>query len=301
MAAEPTALIRIRTPAKINLGLRVLGRRPDGFHEIETVFAAVDLYDDLEFRRSEENRVRLTWAAPDQGFQAGDLDGGESNLVVRAVRALERARGFRARLNIHLTKRIPVAAGLGGGSSDAAAALVGVNRLCHLDFSPAELAVLGAELGSDVPFFLGPPCALGRGRGEQLEARALFQDWWGALICPPIALKAGDIYAALDLTDRLPVPDTPHSLDGDGFFDAIGRLRNDLEKAVISRAPVVLYWCKRLMALGAQSAFVSGSGPTVVGIFRTPLDRRQLDELDTDDAQTFIVRPVGTPLAMVIG
>ncbi|HUU44618.1 MAG TPA: 4-(cytidine 5'-diphospho)-2-C-methyl-D-erythritol kinase [Acidobacteriota bacterium] len=301
MATEPTALCRIRAPAKINLGLRVLGRRPDGFHEIETTFAAVDLYDDLECRRTDDDRVRFTWEAPDPGFHAGDLDAGESNLIVRAVRALERARGFRAGLKIHLTKRIPIAAGLGGGSSDAAAALVAVDRLYHLGIPPTDLAVVGAELGSDVPFFLGPPCARGRGRGEQLEPRKLFRDWWGALVCPPLALKAGDIYAALDLTDRPSVPDTPQSLDGDGFFDAIGRLCNDLQKAVISRAPVVLYWCERLMALGAQGAFVSGSGPTVVGIFRTPPDRRKLDELNTDDAQVFIVRPVDTPLAMVIG
>ena len=301
MATELTAVCRIRTPAKINLGLRVRGRRPDGFHEIETTFAAVDLYDDLVCRRTDDGRVRLTWNAPDPHFRAGDLDNGESNLIVRAVRALERACGFEAGLEIHLTKRIPVAAGLGGGSSDAAAALVAVDRLYGLKMPPAELTAVAAELGSDVPFFLGSSCALARGRGEQLEPRKLFRDWWGVLVCPPLALKAGEIYAALDLTDYPPVPDTPHSLDGDGFFDAIGRLRNDLEKAVISRAPVVLYWCKRLVALGAQGAFVSGSGPTVVGIFRTPPDRRKLKDSEPGGAQVFIVRPVDTPTAIVIG
>jgi 4-diphosphocytidyl-2-C-methyl-D-erythritol kinase len=291
----------VRTPAKINLGLRVLGRRPDGYHDIETTFVAVDLYDDLEFSRTSEAGVNLTWTAPDPDFRANDLDDGESNLIIRASRLVEQKCGFSARLRIHLTKRIPVAAGLGGGSADAAATLAALNRLYGLGQGSQELADWALELGSDVPFFLGGPGAVGRGRGEILEPASLFSGWWAVLICPPLALASADIYGALDLTDRPSVPDTPQGLNGDGFFSAIGRLRNDLQDAVIGRAPVVAYWCRELVALGAVGAFVSGSGPTVVGVFRTPPAPRQLEELRTEATQVFVVRPLASSMAMVIG
>lgn len=291
----------MRAPAKINLGLRVLGRRPDGYHDLLTTFAAVDLYDDLTFRRTGGDEVHLTCEPADPDRSSGTLDTGESNLILRAVRLVEEARGFRAGLEIHLTKRIPIAAGLGGGSSDAAATLVAINRLFDLQEPPAVLAEWGAALGSDVPFFLGPPCAIGRGRGERLTPWISHATYWATLVCPNIALSAGEIYAALDLTTPAPVVDTLHSFDGEEFFTAIGHVHNDLEEVVRGRAPIVSYWCEQLKALGAQGAFVSGSGPTVVGIFRESPEYGRLADCKRGDERLFIVRPVGTPMALVIG
>lgn len=291
----------VRAPAKINLGLRVLGRRPDGYHELLTTFAAVDLYDDLTFRRTGGDGIHLTWELADPDLPAETFDTGESNLILRAVRLVEQARGFRAGLEIHLTKRIPIAAGLGGGSSDAAATLAAINRLFDLNEPSATLAEWGAALGSDVPFFLGPPCAIGRGRGERLTPWVIPESYWAALVCPNIALSAGEVYAALGLTTPAPVADTPHSFDGEGFFTAIGHVHNDLEEVVRHRAPIVSYWCEQLIALGAQGAFVSGSGPTVVGIFRESPEYGRLVERKRSDERLFIVRPVDTPMALVIG
>ena len=154
--------LRLRAPAKLNLYLRVLGKRPDGYHEIETLFERIDLADELTIE-PHPDQLLLTCDAP-------ELSCGEDNLILKAARLLQQVGGTHQGARLHLIKRIPIAAGLGGGSSDAAATLLGLNRLWGLGLTPSRLRELGASLGSDVPFFLADaPWAIGRGRGEVCE------------------------------------------------------------------------------------------------------------------------------------
>jgi len=291
----------VLAPAKINLGLRILGKRPDGYHELETTFVAVDLYDQLSFGRTGTGGFILTCESADPDQPVADLDTGEGNLITRAVRLVERDCSLTANLTVHLVKRIPIAAGLGGGSADAAATLMAMNRLYALRRSPDQLAAWAEQLGSDVPFFLGSPCAFGTGRGERLQPRAIFASWWAVLACPDLLLPTREVYAALDLTSPPESSHVSHCLAGEGFFAALVRIHNDLEPVVIRRVPEVLYWRTQLQEMGAAGVYVSGSGPTVFGIFRQPPDHESVELRRREGARLFVVRPVDTPLALVIG
>src|SRR5262245_47408599 len=151
--------VLVRAPAKVNLFLEVLGKRADGYHDLESLMVAVSLYDSLEFRPAPNGNVRLWCNQP-------TLSSGPDNLVCRAADLLTRHVGYEGGASIHLWKRIPLTAGLAGGSTDAAATLVGLNRLWGLGLKWTDLARLGAELGSDVPFFFSTPAAWCEGRGE---------------------------------------------------------------------------------------------------------------------------------------
>jgi len=293
----------ILAPAKINLGLRVLGKRPDGFHEIRTTFVALDLYDRLTFTKKISGGVRLDWdPTPVVERERLDFPLDERNLIVRAIRLLEERAGHGFDVAISVHKRIPTAAGLGGGSSDAAAALVGIDRLYGLGLSPHELAECAARLGSDVPFFLGGPAAVGEGRGERLRPVALYREWWAILVSPPVALRAADVYGRLRLTS----PSGPSSLDfredGDGFFSALRQCRNDLEAVVTSRFPELLRWEDSLREAGAESTFVTGSGPTVVGVFRRQPGDLTVERIRARDERVRVIlaRPVTTKAALVV-
>ena len=291
----------IRAPAKINLGLRVLGKRADGFHDIETIFIAVDLYDELRIERRSEGGVCFHWRDGTAGCREQDIGADTDNLVVRAMHLVGRTCNADLNLDIDLIKNIPVAAGLGGGSSDAAAALLAISNLYPELISTEALSRFAAELGSDVPFFLDAPIAMGRGRGERLSSVSINTTFWVLLICPPLVSPTGSIYQALDLTCLPKMPHFPASLDGDGLFAALGRIHNDLQDVVIRRFPDVSCWLEWLKSLGAEGAYVSGSGPTVFGIFR---NRPPIDLVEAQCAlgvKLFVVRPVDTPKCMVIG
>ena len=192
-------MIRLRAPAKLNLFLRVLGRRADGYHEIETVFERLDLADALTFE-SHPDAVCLTCTDP-------SLSCGADNLILKAAQLLQRVSGTARGARIHLEKHIPIAAGLGGGSSDAAATLVGLNRLWGLGLDRAALQPLAAQLGSDVPFFLiDAPFAIGRGRGAACEPLPTSCRLTHVLVTPPHRLSTRDVYAGLVPEASLPVP-----------------------------------------------------------------------------------------------
>lgn len=250
--------------AKINLALYVLGKRPDGYHDIWTILQEVTLHDTLYFRR-DSAPLRLTTDQP-------ALAVGADNLVRRAARLLHERTGCPENVAIHLKKRIPVGAGLGGGSSDAAAALSGLNRLFQLGLSQAELAALGAELGSDVAFFLYGGAALATGRGEQIQPLAALPARWILLVNPGIHVSSGWAYKNLNLKltnfaalrNVLPKSDTP-VMTGDQRFPA----QNMLEEPVIRTYPVIRSIKGQLLERGAEWAMMSGSGSTVFGIFRS--------------------------------
>ena len=262
-------MLRLPAPAKLNLSLRVLGRRPDGYHEIETLFERIDLADELTFEPHEALALTCTDPA---------LSCGEDNLVLRAARALQQESGLTRGARIHLVKRIPIAAGLGGGSSDAAAALLGLNALWDLRWARARLAELGARVGSDVVFFLtDAPFAIGRGRGERCEPVAGARALAHVLAVPPERLATADVYAAWDreagpeIGLTVPAPSSSmvaHALHNGSLGELAKGLWNDLQPIAIRRCPVIATIQSLLCRLGCEGVSVSGSGPAVFGICR---------------------------------
>lgn len=257
-------------PAKINLGLHVLGKRPDGYHEVRTVLQKLDLRDRVTLTvRPRGLRVWCSHpAVPD----------GAANLAHRAAGRLLEEAGASAGCSVYIEKRIPVAAGLGGGSADAAAVLFGLNRLLGLGRSAEELESLAAELGADVPFFLGGPRALGEGRGDRLSALPPGPVRPVVLVKPPVSVSTAWAYGALNsgLTHP-PVKSkmsylSPAILGLPRGWDA---LRNDLEPPVAQAHPVVGELKSRLGERGAVFTLMSGSGPTVVGWFDDALRARR--------------------------
>ena len=193
--------LQIETPAKVNLFLEVLGKRSDGYHELESVMLSVGLFDTLSFSRPPHNAsdIQLSITSPaarragTENLNELPLDG--RNLIVRAAELIRQETGYAGGVQIALTKRIPMEAGLGGGSSDAAATLVGLNRFWDLGLSSAELHRLAAQLGSDVNFFLDSvPVALCRGRGEQIEPARLDRRWFGVIFKPTSGLSTAAVF-----------------------------------------------------------------------------------------------------------
>jgi 4-diphosphocytidyl-2-C-methyl-D-erythritol kinase len=265
-------LLGLPAPAKLNLFLRVLGRRPDGLHELETAFVAIDLADTLDLELLDDDRIE----------RRGDLTGpAEDDLAVRAARLLQSASGCDRGVRIDLEKRVPTGAGLGGGSSDAATALLALNRLWRLNWPREQLAQLALRLGADVPFFLQPGPALGQGVGERLTALELPARWY-ALIYPQVHVSTAEIFQSAELTEHLKRAKLSGFSEGgaairedrpeaecasQGVANAPEDLGNDLEPIVRRRVPEVDAAIRYLSEFG--SARMSGSGASVFAEFET--------------------------------
>ncbi|HZL88445.1 MAG TPA: 4-(cytidine 5'-diphospho)-2-C-methyl-D-erythritol kinase [Pirellulaceae bacterium] len=287
--------VLVHAPAKLNLFLEVLGRRPDGFHEIETLMGAVSIFDTLEFAPRTEGELRLScrWAGgigarnkrrePSGDVASattrdavGDLPQGEQNLVYRAVARLRDRCAVTGGADIRLHKRIPSAAGLGGASSDAAAALVAANAAWKLGCSPAQLAELAAELGSDIPFFLAGGFAICRGRGEQIES--IRGSRFHAVVArPPVGLSTADVYRRWRPgTPRGDVRRLQTSLAAGDWRTAKQRLVNGLQESATGLTPWVGRLTAALARLGCQAGQMSGSGSSCFGICRSARHARRL-------------------------
>jgi 4-diphosphocytidyl-2-C-methyl-D-erythritol kinase len=260
----------LRTSAKVNLALEVLGKRGDGYHEIATVLQAVDLFDRLTVDPDET--LSLNTDDP-------ELPTDDGNLVMRAARLLQKAAGVDRGARLRLHKRIPVAAGLGGGSSDAAAALTGLNRLWGLRWPRPRLQELAVELGMDVPFFLGTGRAVARGRGEQLATLPGGGGYALVLVNPRAPLSTKEVYG------RVPVGWHAEPTGTERVIEALRRrnvgvlaaaLTNNLERVVEPVLPVIGRMKAALLAAGALGAIMSGSGPTVFGLARSLDHARQI-------------------------
>ena len=272
---QPEAVV-LQTPAKINLFLEIVGKRPDGYHDLDSLMVAVDLYDELEFRESDGSQaVTLTCNQP-------ELSCGPENLVHRAATELRRKSGTKAGATIHLRKRIPMQAGLAGGSSDAAATLIGLNRFWNLGLSTAELAEIGAAIGSDVNFFLDGPCAWCTGRGEKVEPTKLGRQLDFVLASPSAGLSTAEVF------QRAKVPAKPQNgqgirdAAGHGDIDEIGRrLFNRLQEPAESLCPEIQTLRRQLEAANPVAVQMTGSGSTVFALCRDRTDAiRVASQLD---------------------
>ncbi len=236
--------VLVRAPAKVNLFLEVLRRRADGYHELATLMTAVSLYDTLRFRDDPSGSIRLRCDRP-------DLSAGPDNLVCRAAELLRRRTGRGLGADMRLWKRIPMQAGLGGGSSDAAAALAGLNALWRLGLSRAELAGLGSELGSDVAFFFAAPAAWCMGRGEKVEPLALGRPLDFVLVSPPVGLSTAEVFANVTPpADPLTGAEVRRAAEAGDVEELGRRLHNRLEEPAERLRPEVAAWRERLAVLG---------------------------------------------------
>lgn len=258
---------RLRALAKINLSLKVLGKRPDGYHELRTILQTISLADRLEVEftpgRGSEIRLSSNVEIP-------------NNLVVRAARLLMERAGVRGAVSLVLDKRIPAGAGLGGGSSDAAAVLLALPVLAGVNLELNELAGLAAELGSDVPFFLHGGTALGLGRGTELYPLPNPPSFRGILVAPEVPIATAEAYRALrrKLTSALQLPmiykfqTLSWSLDGGMSREEWSAFaENDFERFAFRRCPKLASIRRRLMKAGADPVMLSGSGSAIFGIF----------------------------------
>ena len=256
----------LRSLAKINLDLRVLHKRPDGFHEIRTVFQTISLADRLVIELQPARRTTITLAG---------APGIADNLIVKAAQALCDAARIRAAISFRLTKNIPMGAGLGGGSSNAAAVLLALPVLAGVVIPQTMLLRIAAQLGSDVPFFLHGGAAVGIGRGAELFPLAETPARHGLLVTSPVHVSTADAYRALNrgLTSA---PSEPDTSEFQGFVWGLGnRLSaewtasgaNDFEAAVFSLHPELRTVRNRLRHLGAKPALMTGSGSALFGLF----------------------------------
>jgi len=262
--AKVARVVRADAPAKINLTLEVLGRRDDGFHELRSLVIGIDFADEVLCRSSVEPGIALH-------CDYSSLNHGE-NLVVRAARSLADYCHRKPTLRIELHKRIPVGAGLGGGSSDAATTLRLCEFLWEIGLDRTELAAIGAELGSDVPLFFSLPSAVIEGRGERVSPIQLQWSGWGLLICPPNPVSTVDVYRAYRPDDS---GGFPSNTDRDILHAASAAelselLTNHLEPAVFRVCPAVYSLREALTILDLNSVHVTGSGSALYCLFDEP-------------------------------
>ena len=281
------AEVRLPAHAKLNLFLRVLAREADGYHGLETLFCLVDLADELRAERRDGRGVTIDVAGADVGPVA-------ENLAVRGAAAVLAATGERFAVHLTLTKRIPVRAGLGGGSSDAAAALLAVNRLAGDAVPRHELIQFAAKLGSDVPFFVaGAPLALGWGRGERLLRLPALPRAPALLLTPPLSIATADAYAWVDEAKQAAGRRGAVALDLDALstWGDIGRMAgNDFESAVFGRHAEVRAAFEALAGTRPLVCRMTGSGSTLFAVYRSARDR--------EDAQMMLGRKHGTLTAV---
>jgi 4-diphosphocytidyl-2-C-methyl-D-erythritol kinase len=258
--------LRMRAPAKINLGLEVIRRRADGYHDINTVFIPLDLYDEILLRLLDDGRIELRVEGNDE------LGAGPDNLCIRAAIALRERLGCEELgLDITLTKRIPMGAGLGGGSSDAASILLGAASLWG-DTQGVPRPILheiAASLGSDVPFFLLGGAAQASSRGEDLRPLDITLPYTVLLVNPGIHVPTPWAYGMVGRTDERPASDLPALIDQGMRSPELLRtaILNDFEPAIFNAHPLLAELKERLYAHGALFALMSGSGSTMFGLF----------------------------------
>jgi 4-diphosphocytidyl-2-C-methyl-D-erythritol kinase len=258
-------------PAKINAFLRVLGRRDDGYHEIETLVLPVTLADGVQVSPAEG--IQLTVA----GDRASEVPAGEDNLVLRATHALRDRLAEKRGAHVLLSKRIPVGAGLGGGSADAAATLRALDSLWGSDLGLEELMDVAAEVGSDVPALLHKGPVIARGRGERVKPTSLPKTWW-VLATQRFGVSSEAAYSLWD-EGGITGPDARDLLDAlaRGDLERAARLlSNDLEPVVKERHPEVAEARRALLDAGAVGTIMSGSGPTVAGLTRNAAHAEEL-------------------------
>ncbi|KMJ56644.1 4-(cytidine 5'-diphospho)-2-C-methyl-D-erythritol kinase [Alkalihalophilus lindianensis] len=251
----------VKAPAKINLSLDAIKKREDGYHEVEMIMTTVDLADRLDLTSTEDGKIKVDVS---EGFVPSD----HRNLAYQAASLLKERYQVKQGVSIYITKRIPVAAGLAGGSSDAAATLKGLNDLWSLGLSLDELATLGAEIGSDVSFCVYGGTALATGRGEIIKHIDSPPPCWVILAKPPIGVSTADVYKRLNVNEveHAKTEQMIEAIKNQDFKGICNHLHNVLETVTLDMHPEVRKIKEQMQRFGADGVLMSGSGPTVFGL-----------------------------------
>ena len=285
--------VTVRAPAKINLHLGVGARRADGYHPLDTVYQAVSLYDDVTVATS------AVWSVDVQ--PVGDVDVSEvpldeSNIAVKAGRLLAQHHGIERRASVGITKGIPVAGGMAGGSADAAATLVALDRLWDLQTSDEDLLAIAAQLGSDVPFALLGGTARGTGHGELVEPVADAGTWWWVVVPNVEGLATAEVYRAFDTHQTPPAVGAESVLAAlaGGDLDALAEaLHNDLQPVALELRPGLRETENDLVGSGVRATLLSGSGPTFLGLATDQDGAHVIREALLDAGHTGVVVATG--------
>jgi len=279
-------ILSLRAPAKINWFLKVLGKRDDGYHDLISVMQCVNLYDELTFEHADTIELISDMDIP-------PVD----NIVYRTASSLKKNTSYPKGAKITLLKNIPSGAGLGGGSSDAASTLMGLNRLWGLKLNNTELHAIAAEIGADVPFFLDGPCSLAERRGEKLSPLKIHSSAVLLLVKPSVSVSTAEAYASFDSGKVKKLTKKPNDIKllvqvfTRQDFNLYGNLfDNDLEPVVAARYPVIREIKTRLLNSGAIISAMTGSGSAVYGLFRN----REHAEKSADAMQSYWCRVVDT-------
>lgn len=282
--------LRVLAPAKVNLFLRIIGRRPDGYHLLDSLLVPVSLYDEITVAVTNgQQGITLTCDDP-------TIPCDETNLASKAAALLCREAGLQVRITLSLCKRIPAGAGLGGGSSDAAAVLKSLNTLLSLGLTDSQLCALATRLGADVPFFIPcRPMQVG-GIGEVLTEVSSLSVRWLVIVVPPFGVSTPWAYRRYDELEAIaPLLPRPSAFQSLGEKLPPLSLVNDLEKAVLPQYPLIGQLKDRLLHLGAEGALMSGSGSAVFGVFQNYAAAEQAQGALREQGKTFVVETINGP------
>jgi len=292
--------LRIQAPAKLNLFLEVLNKRLDGYHNINSLFQAVSLFDLLEFRAVSSSGVRIDLeqpgglAQPDGLDQPGDLPLDDRNLIARAYNLIRERYKLDSGLEVRLQKNIPIAAGLAGGSTDGAATIRACNIIFDLGLSNKEMSEIGLEIGSDLPFFFSGGQAIVTGRGEILEPSTMPTDYRLILVTPRLAVSTARAYAELrmGLTNSKDAFRLQACRSVGELVAALRLTANDFEQSQIESHPLLGRIRSELLDCGALLVRMSGSGPTMFGLFDVEPDEKSVLELREEEWLVNEARPI---------
>lgn len=251
--------MRILAPAKVNLFLRILGKRSDGYHEICTLMQRIGVFDEMDIELTEKGIELIP--------EGAEVPHGLDNLAGKAAQIFLQAAGLDKGVRIRLRKQIPMAAGLGGGSSDAASVLMGLNEMLKVKWSKEYLQALGVRIGADVPFFIGQKSALAKGIGEKLIPVILPKNMWYVILVPPWPISTSWAYAAFDELKENRKPQEGITKEYFQIENILPMMDNDLEKVAFQKYPELAIMKKKLIGEGAAGALMSGSGPAIYGLF----------------------------------
>ncbi len=284
--------LTLKSPAKLNLYLKVINKRSDGFHNIETLFERISLFDDVCFQKNNTGKTIILCDHP-------HVPTGPKNLVYQVSEILRKNYKITEGVTIMINKRIPVAAGLAGGSSNAATALLGLNKIWGLQLTQRELLSYAAKIGSDVSFFIhNLSWGLGLGRGEKIKKVAIKEKFWHILVVPKVKVYTWKVYANIKI-ERMNVLTKKdqdvniliHSLKKQDFFEIGRRIINDLEKETILLCPRLKRLKDRLQGMETSGVMVSGSGPSIFGITKNKKDAEVIKHiLKKRFSQVFVVQ-----------
>ena len=281
-------VLTFSSPAKVNLYLKVVNKRPDGFHNINTLFERIDLCDQMTFIRNQTGKISIACAHP-------QIPTGPKNLIYKVAQRLQQLSGTRYGVHVRLRKNIPVADGLAGGSSNAATTIKGINQLWGLKLSNINMLDISKEIGSDVAFFLhNTSFALGTERGDQIQPLKMRPKLWHILVTPKVKLLAGQIYGAFKISltkndDNVNI--LIHNLRNYDIYRASRYFQNDLEGAITKICPRLLTLKEKLKLLNAKGVTISGSGPSVFGITDSRQEALNIKkQLNNRFKQIFVVR-----------